>query len=384
VLGLLVATATLASAQSSETVLYTFTGKKDGGNPYAGVIRDAQGNLYGTTHNGGDLSLCNGQGCGVVFEITNGRERVLHTFTGGADGLFPWAGVIRDSHGNLYGTAPGGGTGGAGVVYRISKAGEFTTLYSFTGGADGGGPVAGVILDPEGNLYGTTFNGGVNDNGVVYKLDPATKQESVLYSFQALTDGANPYAGVIRDSAGNLYGTTYYGGDPLNNVGVIYKVDTSLQESVLNTFYNNSVSGSPTAGVLRDGAGNIYGTVSDAVYKVTAANGATGELIPLYNFTGGADGGTVTSGLVRDAAGSMYGTANSGGSLNCPDGCGVVYKVFRANNTWQETVLYTFAGGADGASPAPYGALSRDSAGTLYGTTQYGGKYGAGVVFEVH
>ena len=191
-------------------MLHNFASPPKGASPYAGVIRDSAGNLYGTTFGGGTA------GRGVVYKLdTAGHETVLYSFTGGADGGDPYAGVIRDSAGDLYGTTFGGGAAGAGVVYKLDPADHETVLYSFTGGADGGNPYAGVIPDSAGDLYGTTFGGGAAGAGVVYKLDPAD-HETVLYSFTGGADGGNPYAGVIPDSAGNLYGTTYGGG---TNVG---------------------------------------------------------------------------------------------------------------------------------------------------------------------
>jgi uncharacterized repeat protein (TIGR03803 family) len=352
-----------------ETVLYSFTGGADGGYPYAGVIRDSAGNLYGTTYQGGAA------GAGVVFKVnTAGHETVLYSFTGGADGAYPYAGVIRDSSGNLYGTAFAGGTGGVGVVYKLDTAGQETVLYNFTGGADGAYPYfAGVIRDPAGNFYGTTVGGGTANQGVVYKVDTAS-QETVLYSFPGVADGFIPYAGVIRDSAGNLYGTTTSGGAA--GQGVVYKVNTSGHETVLYTFTGGADGAFPWAGVIRDSAGNLYGATevggtADAgvVYKLDT----TGHETVLYSFTGGADGGYPQAGVIRDPAGNLYGTA--GGGI---DGAGVVYKL---DTSGHETVLYSFTGGADGASPSA--GVIRDSAGNLYGTTYGGGAAFAGVVYKL-
>src|ERR1022692_3047842 len=214
-------------APASEIVLHSFGCPPKGANPYAGVIRDSAGNLYGTAANGGAANK------GVVFKLdTSGHQTVLYSFTGGADGGYPYAGVIRDSDGNLYGTTYYGGGANAGVVYKLDTTGHETVLYSFTGGADGGAPFAGVIRDPAGNLYGTTYFGGTANAGVVYKLDTAG-HETVLYSFTGVADGRHPQAGVIRDPAGNLYGTAYSGGTA--NAGVVYKLDTAGHETVLYT-----------------------------------------------------------------------------------------------------------------------------------------------------
>src|ERR1039458_9838760 len=159
------------NASGQETVLYSFTGLADGCCPRAGVIRDSAGNLYGTTNRGGALSGCV-FGCGVVYKLNaSGRETVLHTFTGGADGGDPNAGVIRDSAAKLYGTTGGGGTAGKGVVFKVDTSGNETVLYSFTGGAEGSDPNPSVIRDSAGNLYGTTIGGGTAGKGVAVKLD---------------------------------------------------------------------------------------------------------------------------------------------------------------------------------------------------------------------
>jgi uncharacterized repeat protein (TIGR03803 family) len=255
----------------------------------------------------------------VVYKLDMaGRETVLYSFTGGADGGGPYAGVVRDSTGNLYGTTSGGGTANAGVVYKLETTGQETVLYSFTGGADGGAPYAGVIRDPAGNFYGTTQNGGTANAGVVYKLG-TTGHETVLYSFSGGADGGYPVAGVIRDSAGNLYGTTYYGGTA--NAGVVYKLDTTGHETVLYTFTGRVDGGYPT-GVIRDSAGNLYGTTSaewGVVYKLDT----TGHETVLYTFTGGADGSGPQAGVIRDSAGNLFGTTSAGGKRST----GVVFKL---------------------------------------------------------
>ena len=213
-------------------------------------VRDSAGDLYGTTYEGGTSNA------GVVFELdTSGHETVLYSFTSGADGGYPDAGVIRDSAGNFYGTTFSGGTG-SGVVYKLDTAGHETVLYSFTGGVAGGNPIAGVIRDSVGNLYGTTVNGGG-----VYKVDAAGNY-AVLYTFTGGADGGTPYSGVIRDAVGNLYGTTQLGGlgVDLSGYGVVYKVDTAGHETVLYSFTGGADGGRPSAGVILDSAGNLYGT----------------------------------------------------------------------------------------------------------------------------
>jgi uncharacterized repeat protein (TIGR03803 family) len=361
-------------AAGRETVLYSFTGGSDGGYPFAGLIRDSAGNFYGTTNGGGSA------GAGVVFKLdAKGNETVLYSFTGGSDGANPYAGLMRDSAGNLYGTTAVGGSASAGVVFKLDTAGNETVLYSFTGGSDGGYPLAGLIRDSAGNLYGTTVAGGLAGGGVVYKLDP-TGHETVLYSFTGGADGGNPNAGVIFDSAGNLYGTTAGGGDlsPCYGVGcgVVFKLNPSGLETVLYTFTGGADGSRPSAGVIFDSAGNLYGTTAGggtagvgAVFKLDVI----GHETVLCSFPG-SDGAAPWASVIQDSAGNLYGTTTGGGSA----GAGVVYKL---DATGHETILYNFTGGADGANPSA--GVIMDSAGNLYGTTNGGGATGAGVVYKV-
>jgi len=370
-----------AEAQTTtEVVLHNFA-PTTGAYPVVGVIGEPAGNLYGTTTVGGT------SGQGVVYKLeTAGQYSVLFNFTGGADGGQPYAGVIGDSAGNLYGTTSAGGAANAGVLYKLDTSGQETVLYSFTGGADGDEPLAGLIRDPAGNLYGTTTFGGTPcppvvegqppSCGVVFRLD-ATGNYTVLYSFTGGADGGIPYSGVIRDSVGNLYGTTYAGGT--GHVGVVYKLDATSHETVLCSF--NGYDGAlPFAGVIRDAAGNLYGTTAGGggaygdgqgvVYKLDPA----GNITVLYSFPGGADGGEPFAGVIRDSAGNLYGTTFFGGTADA----GLVYKLDPAGSY---TVLYSFSGGVDRGNP--YAGVIRDVAGNLYGTTYYGGKDNRGVVFEL-
>jgi uncharacterized repeat protein (TIGR03803 family) len=242
----------------NETVLYSFTGGADGANPGAGLIRNAAGNLYGTTTYGGDLN-CNQQiGCGVVFKLDSaGNETVLHTFTG-ADGQQP-GGLIADAAGNLYGAAGGGS--GCGVVFKLDPSGDETTLHSFTCGADGAFPSSALIRDAAGNLYGTTGSGGLYDAGTIFKLDPSGN-ESVLYSFTGGADGAIPSASLIRDPAGNLFGTTAGGGR--YSWGVVFALGPNGTERVLHAFTGGVDGGGPIASPLLPFKGAIYGTATSA------------------------------------------------------------------------------------------------------------------------
>jgi uncharacterized repeat protein (TIGR03803 family) len=203
---LLAAVFSVTQAASAQTfsLLYQFKSGNDGSQPYASLILDTKGNLYGTTE--GDPT---------------GQETVLYSFTGSTDGGSPEAGLIRDAKANLYGTTYLGGSSSAGTVFKLDPTGQETVLYSFTGGADGANPSEGsLIRDSAGNLYGTTPQGGASDFGVVFKLDPAGK-ETVLHSFSG-RDGKIPYGTLVRDKAGNLYGTTYEGG--AYGGGVVFKI----------------------------------------------------------------------------------------------------------------------------------------------------------------
>jgi uncharacterized repeat protein (TIGR03803 family) len=361
---LAVMTVAPVEAQVQESVLHNFE-KGTGYNSLAGVTLAPDGGIYGTTEFGGTADH------GVVYKLdTAFHYTVLHNFTG-ADGATLVAGVIRDSAGNLYGAALSGGTGGSGVLYKLDSAGNYTVLYNFTGGTDGGGPKAGVVGDSAGNLYGTA-GGGTGGGGVVYKLDSAANY-TVLYNFTVGADGWYPSRGVIRDSAGNLYGTTIGGGGaPGEEYGVVYKLDSAGNYTVLYRFTKED--GTSPNGVILAPDG-LYGTAefggttnNGVVYKLDSA----GNYTVLYNFTGGADGGWPLAGVIRDSAGNLYGTAYNGGTADY----GVVYKLDYAGNY---TVLHTFTGGADGGSPV--GGVIRTPAGNLVGTTQRGGSGGDGVVF---
>jgi uncharacterized repeat protein (TIGR03803 family) len=371
--------ASLARAQTL-TVLHTFGGGTDGAMPYAGLTRDAAGILYGVTEIGGSANQ------GTVFKLDgHGKETVLHSF-GATNGQLPLSSLIRDAAGNLYGTIFGGGSSGYGAVYTLDKHGKENALYSFSGKADGANPYAALLRDAKGNFYGTTYIGGAGV-GVVFKLDKAGKQ-TVLHTFTEGGDGRFPYASLIRDHEGNLYSTTLDGGP--NDAGTVFKLDQRSNETILYSFTRGAPAGSyPFAELIRDAAGNLYGTTfmggtgcdgvgCGVVFKLDTK----GEETVLHSFKG-SDGANPYAGLIRDSNGNFYGTTLDGGSYNA----GVVYKL---NKNGKETVLYNFTGGSDGAYP--YATLVRDATGNLYGTTWEGGDltcnnpngpYGCGVVFKL-
>jgi uncharacterized repeat protein (TIGR03803 family) len=306
---------------TSLTVLYWFCSLPNCTDGYGanGVIRDPAGNLLGTTQYGGNSD----QDGGVVYRLSaSGKETVLHTFGGAADGAHSEAPLVEDAAGNLYGTTLYGGTANYGTVFKVTK-GQESVMHSFAGSpADGYHPVAPLILDSKGNLYGTTWEGGTYGYGVVFKLDP-TANEAVLYNFLGGTaDGANPYAGVIFDSEGNLYGTTEVGGS--GNQGVVYKLDmTTGIETVLHNFTGESDGFEPTTGVVFDSEGNLYGTTtyggtedSGVLYEITAA----GEVVILHEFTAETDG-ALPNGVIY-SEGVLYGTTYYGGT----NGYGVIFR----------------------------------------------------------
>lgn len=252
-----------------ETVLYAFHHSSDGGVPLGNLAIDKNGNLFGTAAQGGDMTLCGGNGCGVVFEVTPaGVETVLHTFEGGADGLIPGSGLMMNGSGNLFGTTSNGGgaancTGGCGTVFEIAPNGAETVLYAFQGGRDGCLPMAGVISDSSQNLYGTAEACGAN-YGVVFKVAP-DGSETTLHSFQSGSDGELPAAGLVMDKSGALYGTTPYGGGTgckkIPSCGTIFKVTATGREKVLYAFQQNRGI-VPEAGLLLGRGDALYGTAA--------------------------------------------------------------------------------------------------------------------------
>jgi uncharacterized repeat protein (TIGR03803 family) len=237
------------------------------------LVRDSEGNLYGTASEGGGGSGCYyDAGCGLVFNLNpTGKITVLYTFPGGASGGTPWAGLVRDTAGNLYGGTWSGGDMscnppfGCGTIFKLDPSGNETVLYSFTASEDGGMPV-GIVRDESGTIYGATQYGGGSANcgfgcGTVFKLEP-DGTETVLHGFTSdPEDGAWPRGGVILDTAGNIYGTTEYGG--ANSCGVVFKLDAANKEGILHSFTcGNGDGASPTAGLIRDAMGNLYGTTS--------------------------------------------------------------------------------------------------------------------------
>jgi uncharacterized repeat protein (TIGR03803 family) len=401
-----------AAWAQKESVLYSFcthggSGCTDGHEPTAGMVLDQEGNLYGTTPSGGT------DGRGVAFKLTpKGKETVLYSFCAQSncvDGDFPQAGLVFDQKGNLYGTASEGGLYyyacdgfGCGTVFKLTPAGQETVLDGLAG-YYGYNPVAGLTLDEKGNLYGTTSYGGDYGGGVVFKVTPKGK-EIVLYNFCAqggnhCTDGATPKAGLVFDQKGNLYGTTYSGGDGVGcqsyGCGIVFKLTPEGKETVLHSFCGQSGctdGAGPYAGLVFDQKGNLYGTTAyggnynqynicpsgcGVVFKLTPR----GKETVLYTFcaqTNCTDGASPYAGVVFDQKGNLYGTTVGGGAYYQ----GLVFKVNPKN---KETVLYSFCAQTnctDGANPEA--GLVFDRKGILYGTTQYGGAYNPSVCSDMY
>jgi len=401
----LVMTASRAAAQQ-ETILHNFpSNAKDGDNPANGLVADAKGNMYGTTGGGGS------EGSGTVFEMVRGAggswtEKVLHAFdpaTG--DGFNPVDNLVFDRVGNLYGTTFGGGAYGYGMVFELSsKAGGGWTekiLYSFqNNGTDGHYPYAGVVLDAEGRIYGTAYYGGASAGGTVFGLSPRADGswgEKILHTFQNNgSDGYYPAGGLNFDAAGNLYGTTTQGGTDNNGTAFELKhtAGGGWSEVILHSFLNNGTDGyDPDFGLISDAAGSLYGTTSQggshyagAVFELTSAVDGSWTETVLYSFdNNGTDGVQPQSALIFDAAGNLYGVTEDGGLY----GNGTAYKLAPgAGGVWIETLLHSFGQAKADDGDFPRGGLAFDAAGNLYGTSQDGGSAGGGdlgkgIVFEI-
>jgi uncharacterized repeat protein (TIGR03803 family) len=358
-----------AFAQSySETTTHTFIPAPHGMYPQSSLIQASDGSLYGTTARGGAGDA------GTIFRISNPggmpAESVVYNFTGGADGGLPVSSLTQASDGNLYGTALLGGAGGYGTVFRIENLDStptLTVLYTFTGGADGGYPEAGLIQASDGSLYGTTYQGGTAGVGTVFKISNLsdTPTESVIYSFTGGPDGKLPYASLIQASDGNLYGTTSGGG----GVFRISDLAGTPTFSVIHTFTGGPDGSESYAALIQASDGNLYGTTLQGgtsyvgtVFTISNLAGTPTESV-IYSFTGGADGNGPSAAVIQASDGNLYGTTFSGGANNA----GTVFEIANPAGTPTESVIYSFAGGADGAFPES--SLIQASDGNLYGTT---------------
>jgi uncharacterized repeat protein (TIGR03803 family) len=385
-------------ASAQETVLHRFN-NINGDEPIAGLIFDGSGNLYGTTFYGGT------HGAGTVFKLTPQagpwEETVLYNFNdAGVGGFYANSRLVFDSSGNLYGSTFFGGAFGAGTIFELSPttSGPWTlkTLHNFDNrGGDGTYPHGGLILDETGNVYGTAGGGGSAGWGIVFELTPTTSgawTETILHTFTG-PDGASPSSDLIFDRFGNLFGTTASGGSSsacLDGCGTVFELSPGSgggwTETVIHNF-NNANGGSPSAGVISDAAGNLYGAAGGST-----GNGTVFELMPtksgvwkskiLHHFTP-AEGNNPST-VIFDTAGNLYGPAAAGGAYKL----GAIYELTpTASGPWTEKLVYSFrAKGGNGYDPAP--GLVFDGAGNLYGAALSGADPvcfpdGCGTVFEI-
>jgi len=381
-----------AMAANTYKVLYKFQGSPDGAAPAAGLVFDVAGNLYGTTAGGGRGGPCGMQGCGVVFELgskSNGRwaERVLHRFSPTDGESYSFSRLVFDSAGDLYGTTE------FNSVFELSPNtdGSWTerVLHEFNSVGDGAFPLGALIFDGSGNLYGTTWQGGVESFGIVFRLTPNSDgswTETVLHSFTG-ADGAYPVASLIFDAAGNLYGTTESGGN--NSLGTVFKLapqsDGTWVESVLYSFTGGADGALPAAEMIFDKDGNLYGTTAagassnrGVVFKLTPQADGSWKYSVLHTFKNDTAWGS-QAGLVFDMAGNLYGTTENGGYPNS----GAVFELTpQPDGSWAFSLVHVFHG-----TPAydPRGSLVFDTSGNLYGTAaECSSEEGCyGIVFEI-
>ncbi|MGA2694694.1 MAG: choice-of-anchor tandem repeat GloVer-containing protein [Terriglobales bacterium] len=393
-----------ASSFPQLQVLHSFVGGADGSAPVASLVLDAQGNLYGTTMNGGSNKTCiyGAQiGCGVVFELTapsrpgrSWKETILYRFKGGADGAEPRAGLIFDQAGNLYGTTGEGGNlnvsqcsdghtnVGCGVVFELSPqqggGWEESVIYTFGGITDGATPLGNLIFDSLGNLFGTTNVGGGGSGcssgsligcGTVFELTPIGSggwNEQTLYQFQGnFTDAGLPFAGVVMDPSGNLYGSGVTGGDALN--GAVFELIAPTEKDGTWTqqiLYSFTSPGQPRAGVVFDITGNLYGATGQGdgtVFELMPSLDGWAE-IQLYAF--GQKTTAPWSSLLIDGAGNLYGAALG-------SACGAIYRLVDKGGSWSEAE-YDFLDKNDEPC-APFASPIFGKWGALYGTSLEGG-----------
>jgi uncharacterized repeat protein (TIGR03803 family) len=382
-----------AQSQYTESVLYSFTSAADGSYPVGGLIVDAKGTLYGTTQYGGSLTgPCAQGGCGTVFKLSpTGVKTTLHTFTAGTDGALPNASLAMDKSGSLYGTTVFGGVG-YGIVFKLTAAGRYSILHTFGKAAgDGRYPLGPPTLDSAGNLYGTASDLNVCDAecptvkdggyGVVWKLSAKGAVETILYAFGV--DG-NPVANLIRDGQGNLYGGAFAGGTASGGTfygGALFKLPAKGAESTIYAFCADAgcADGQDPSYVARDSRGNFYAEVAGAgsamqgAIAVVTAQGMESMLWQFCSLAGCVDGQS-PSGPLAVIGGSLYGATQGGGA----SGEGTVYELTPSGAL---TTLYSFAPGGDAAQPM--GGVVADAAGNLYGTSSAGGANGMGAVWKL-
>ena len=402
-LSLIFATSALAANKPAPLWLFDVGNSHDGNSPFGGVIADGAGNLYGTAQKGGF------PGFGIVFKLTPTstglwKEAILHTFRGSpSDGATPDSTLVLDSAGNLYGTTLQGGlktknpecSPGCGVVFKLTPTArgpwKETVIHRFTGKLDGANPVAGLIRDSAGNLFGAAAGGGTTQLGVAYELSPTATgwKETVLHNFGG-TEGAAPFAPLAFDNAGNLYGTTLLGGD--QNLGVVFKLTRRKaglwKETVLHSFQGGSDGLSPLAGVVLDKKGNVFGASQapsgqlpcGTVFELTAANGYAQTILHEFEGTFHNNDGCIPNQLVFDSGGDLFGTSEFGGT----DNAGTIFKLTRGPSGFTYSGLYSFLGDQINSTDGefPVAPLIFGPGGGLFGTSLGPGFPAGGEVFK--
>jgi uncharacterized repeat protein (TIGR03803 family) len=417
----------VGSRKTRERILYSFQNGPDGALPQSPLIADQAGNLYGTSPGAAGDGKCD-TGCGAVFELSPPSTRggrwtfaVLHTFGKVPDGGFPWAGLIFGGAGKLYGTTNIGGAFNQGTVFELTPpsdpGGVWTekVLYSFRALDDGAVPIAGLLRDRKGNLYGTTAEAGSYGGGTIFQLSPPPKagvpwSETSLHSFGSGTDGWWPAAALIADKSGNLYGTTEWGGFSTfycgSGCGTVFQLappaskGAAWTETVIHEF-KGGVPGdgaSPLSALVVDPAGNLYGTTSvsqdggGTVFQLAppVSKGGTWTETVLYRFPQyAADADYPQAGVIFDKSGDLFGTTEVGGGHA---EMGAVFRLTRPaalSGVWTDTILHSFIQhNSDGEYP--YAAVVFGKDGLLYGTTTFGGTgtcpdviTGCGTVFSI-
>lgn len=379
----------VACAGAIETILHSFAGRDGSGDSW--LVLGSDGNLYGTTAAGGTASF---NPAGTVFKVTpDGTVTVLYSFGGGPDGGQPAGPLIEGPDGNFYGvTSIGGepvllpGNTGYGTVFKITPSGVETVLYAFQNGADGGHPNGALVQDADGNLYGLAGTGGISNYGVLFKVTPSGV-ETPLYTFQGASDGASPGPGLLLGSDGNFYGTTGSGGasscgPPTQGYcGTVFQVTPAGVETTLHEFAGGQDGNLPESQLIQGRDGSFYGTTEEGgsggwgtIFKVTQ----DGVESVLYAFDRGANGGQPGAQLLQGSDGNFYGTTVAGGAY----GFGTLFEITPDGVL---TTLYSFQGNSTGLSPSdgiyPI-SLVVGSDGAFYGTTGGGGANGAGTIFK--
>jgi uncharacterized repeat protein (TIGR03803 family) len=352
--------------------VYDFIGAgADGSSPYGAVTFDRNGNMYGTTSEGG-VNFA-----GDVWEITNtGTYVELYSFGNGSDGSYPYGNVVFDSNGNMYGTTAEGGANGKGIVWEISAAGVYSDIHDFGSGTDGKFPQAGVTVDSSGNLYGTALSGGVNGFGIVWEISTTSGYLDV-HDFGSGTDGRLPKGNVVFDSSGTMYGTASTGGIYSSSGGIVWKLTSGSVYSDIHDFGDGTDGQNPSASIAFDSSGNLIGTTDNGglnsagtIWKITSG----GTYSDIHDFGVGLDGQNPTGSPTFDSHGNFFGTASNGGGA----GYGMVWEI-SSSGTYSD--VYDFQAGTDSQNPS--GNVTFDGNGNMYGTATYGGASGSGTVWEL-